>query len=172
MFAEKYNPLFQEELEISKGPVAFVANWLREHGDDVINWSEKLTVAKDYTQYRDHQDNGDIWWRVGYGGVWHRLEVKHRPDLKFTCAEEWPHFFKPGPLVCAVHAWDKADPKIWGIMSLNSPMTHFLFIRPETRRYWTKVEIWDKRFQCKQWTYVCPTERVTFHPISLEKPDE
>jgi len=149
---DEVHPSFVADLEQSIPFVWRAAHWLTR------TWGLKVTIAPtlvrpDTPQRQDYLDEGDL-------EIVQRVEVKHRPDLLFTCAMDYGY---PSLIVDTVHKWDRAHPKAWAYIIINGPGSHCAVIRRDTAPRWHKQELTDKRTGLKDLFYLCPVECATFH---------
>jgi len=126
-----------------------VADWFVRKGYTVR--IPAMRIAPSHDEWEDFADDGDLM-------VERRIEVKHR-DVDFTDAGTFPF---PDVIVCAKHAWDRADPKPYAIVSLNRAMTHAAIIKGASAAYWRVQTLEDKRYCEKQDFLICPMRYVTF----------
>ena len=108
-------------------------------------------------------DDGDLYYKKD--GQWMRVEVKH-VSRSFTNAEDWP--FKD-MFVCAIHAWDKADPKPDIFLILDNDMSHIAEISGNSSGEWYMSSFKDSRYvNYRQTAYCCPLNLIKFSKMDYE----
>ncbi len=98
------------------------------------------------------QDAGDII------ATFERIvEVKHRPSLEFTCAEDYPF---ETIMVANVTPTDRHQIYMWVI--LNAKMTHAAVIKGEHKIHFIKEDVYCWPTKKNELKYMCPKEFVDF----------
>jgi len=151
MSAASNHEKFLSHLDESESAVARAASWLERLGEKT--WIPKTTKAKCHADWKSHADNGDLY-------LLRRIEVKHL-SVDFTCENDWP--YKPKFIVCAKHAWDRAEQKPWRFITFNQAMTHAAVIEGAANRPWFVETRTDSRYsgpEASQDFYFCPMRLV------------
>ena len=151
---------FVQSLHESRAATFKVGQWLHLLGYDVRIPAFYIPTAKNDPGI---SDKGDIFI-VKKDQPEKRMEVKHRPKLNFTTKEDWP--FKDGMFVSNVEVVERGDVNLGAYIIVNGPMTHIAIIRPETRRYWTQVDVWCSNTRKTERKFQCPVEHIQFRSIS------
>lgn len=151
---------FVKALLDSRAATFKVGQWLHSLGYDVRIPAFYIPKDKNDSGISDH---GDIFI-IKEGQIEKRMEVKHRPKLQFTSKESWP--FKDGVFVSNVAPVERGDNNLGAYIIVNGPMTHIGIIRPDTRRYWTQVNIWCSNTRKVEEKFQCPVDHVKFRSIS------
>ena len=153
---DKLDPTFESDLEKSKVAVRAVKDWLSRCGFQV---TERPVIVRPTAAERfEYADDGDL-------DLLHRVEVKHRDKIDFTCAQDFPF---STVIVDVCHSYDKARPKPFAYVIANKPLSHamVIYVR-ETRKEWEKKEIWSRNRL--RWHYLCPIELARFVNLSEER---
>jgi hypothetical protein len=151
---KKNHQRFLEHLEKSRQFVDLVDKWLNEAG--IKSRVLPMKKAPSHAQWKRYADHGDLITENG------RVEVKHL-DCLFSNAETWP--FKDF-IVCAVHAWDRAEPKPFEFIYLNKSLTFGARLKGSTRNEWTVGVRKDQRYESvSQKFYFAPIPLVEFFPF-------
>lgn len=151
---------FVKALQESRDATFKVGQWLHSLGYDVR--IPAFYIPKDRTD-SGVSDHGDIFI-IKDGRPEKRMEVKHRPNLTFTCKEDWP--FKDGIFIANVDVIERGKNNLGAFITVNGPMTHICIIRPETRRYWSQIDVWCSNTRKVERKFQCPIEHVQFRSIS------
>lgn len=150
---ERDDPHFIDDLRRSREAVEVAARWLGSRGLPVIvHPTFERPSAERMSEY---SDGGDL-------GIVQRVEVKRR-GIAFTCAGDYPY---PSVFVDARHCFDRARPKPYAYLILNSGMTHAISVDVRaTRASWETVERVDRfKGRTRAW-YACPVGQVHFFSI-------
>lgn len=147
------DPTFVADLLASQTSVRLVEAWLRERGFSVH--PQRVRVRPDVRDRMAYSDAGDIVYEE-------RLEVKHRQNIDFTCAQDYP--YRDGVFVDVCHSWDRAHPKPIAYVICNRKLSHAAIVRRDSAKSWRRVRKVDKG-RAREF-YVAPLECVTF--IALE----
>jgi hypothetical protein len=146
--------LFLKFLDESHAAVWRVAGWLKERGFPVVVMP--ITKAKTRSEWQDHSDSGDLY-------IQQRVEVK-RLTANFTGQHDWP--FGDKFIVCSRHSFDRAKPKPYAYVILNSDMTHAAIVKTDTRDKWTVSTRTDSRFvDHTQEFYFCPLDNIKWETL-------
>lgn len=129
---DRIDPSFLDDLDASRNALWKVARHLSAVGHEV-------TVPPTVKRGPDDAiarfaDRGDIWirWRSRR----FRVEVKHRPGLRFHDIGSFP--YQGETIVDVAHAWDAANPKPVAYYVCNADLTGALLIRGSTFRHWRR----------------------------------
>ena len=132
--------LFLKHLDESKQAVWIVARWLNELGYSVKIYATKK--ADKHENWKKYADKGDIEISDGDIEISHRIEVKRR-GLKFINKKDWPH---RDFIVCAKHAWDRAEPKPFAFIVLSNDYKYAGIVKSDSRKKWYAKSIKDGRY--------------------------
>lgn len=145
---EDGDPHFLRDLQNSQPAVQKAAQWLSSLGYPVtIHPTFERPSIEEMAEY---SDQGDL-------SVHHRVEVKQRLDITFTCVEDFPF---DSVIVDVCHAWDKARPRPSFYIIWNRELTAALIISRKTSRYWKRVRKLDRKKNREREFYECPMEHV------------
>jgi hypothetical protein len=151
---------FHKHLDESQASVQFAKKYLESQGYEVRGKPAKTTPS--YEDRMKYVDNGDLEYYKE--GEWKRVEVKHT-SRAFTNAEDWP--FK-NMFVCAIHAWDNADPKPDIYIQFDNDMSHVAEIPGSTSTEWFKMSFKDSRYvNYRQTAYCCPLDLIKFSKVEM-----
>jgi hypothetical protein len=146
---------FKQALHESAESVFKAAQWLqRTYGCTVrIN-----PPPRDHSTGQEvyERDMGDII--ASFERV---VEVKHRKNLTFTCAEDFPF---DDIMIASVEPTDTHQIHMW--VFLNKDMTHAIIVKGKEKKNFIKKDVycWNtKKYELK---YLCPKEHVQFVQIS------
>ena len=165
------NNKFAERLHRSEAARQFVTDWYRKYGIQVDE--PDLEVAPDYQDRLLYVDGGDMFILLN---DWVKIEVKHRPNIKFTSAKDFGRpvagIFKPFPdlIVCAKHSFDRADPKPRLYIHLNADMSHAAVVYSRDWQRWTVRTVPDPYYGTEQLCYHAVTSDVEFRPTDGPPP--
>jgi hypothetical protein len=141
---------FVSDLVESQASVWIVARWLSSLGYPVT--VNPLRVRPDVSQMAAYADKGDI-------EIAQRVEVKRRPNILFTCAADFPY---PTVIVDVCHTWDRARPKPFAYVILNSDATCAIIVKGESSDSWVKSSKYDRAKNRTRQFYECPIELCKF----------
>jgi hypothetical protein len=105
----------------------------------------------------DQRDDGDI---IAY--FQKVVEVKEKPDYRFTSADDFPF---DTIMVSNVEAADRHHVDLWIIVSGDK--VHAAVIRGKHKQYFLKKEVWCPNTHKNEWKYMCPIQYVEF--VNLKK---
>lgn len=146
---------FLSHLDSSRDAIHRVADWFIAKGMTVR--IPGVRRAPDHDQWKDFADGGDLF-------IEQRIEVK-KLSREFTCRRDWP--FGEKFLVCAKHAWDRAQPKPYAIVILSSNMGHAAVVKAASRAFWMVEKRKDSRYDgVEQEFFLCPMEHVEFQVLA------
>ena len=133
---------FRAHLAASRDAVWVVGRWLGSQGHEVV--VPPTVMRPKSSDPKDYADEGDLYVVRHHGRVpvWRRVEVKHS-SRSFSGRADWPY---PSFIVCACHAWDKANPKPHVIYTVNREMTHVACVHGNTAGTWTTRTVTDDRY--------------------------
>lgn len=115
--------------------------------------------AESHSEWKKHADGGDLF-------ISQRVEVKQL-GVEFTSAQDWP--FGRKFIVCAKHAFDRAQPKPYAFVILSASGSFAAAVFATDRKYWTAEKRRDGRYEnITQEFYFCPMETVQF----FQMPDQ
>ena len=109
----------------------------------------------DVLQRAEYADQGDL-------EIIQIVEVKHRPELHFTCRADFPY---PTIIVDQASSYDKKKQKPYMYMILNADCTHYAIVRGDTKKHWTEGETVNKFNGMKVLYYYCPVQLVNFFEV-------
>lgn len=142
---------FLKHLEQSKAGVWSVAKMLSEKGYGVS--IPATTKAKTHKEWKDHADGGDLF-------ISQRVEVKQL-GYEFSSVEDWP--FKDKFLICAVHSFDKAQPKPYCYVILSKSGKNAAAVFSRDSKHWYIEQRTDRRYENYASTsYLSPLNLVHF----------
>ena len=131
---------FLKHLDQSHEAVWRVANWINKKGYFVT--VPPTTKGETHQEWEEHADNGDLLISKTLGGQPRRVEVK-RLGINFTGPKDWPY---KNFIVCAAHAWDRANPEPYAVVVLSNDMKHGGTIRAITKDKWYIEKKKDSRY--------------------------
>lgn len=149
---DRADPSFEADLQGSKKSVVAAMLWLNEQGFSVI-MPRPLPIRENINDICKYSDDGDFFVQLP-------VEVKHRPNLQFTCAEDFPF-----PTVMLDRKDRVVGVRPWLYITLNGPMTHAVIVRGSTSKHWVlkgRFHGARGRYRTK---YECPVELATFRDI-------
>ena len=151
----KNDAAFVEDWNKSHIYVWAVGQWLRGRGYDV---SIKPSVLRpDAASRHKFFDDGDL-------AITQRIEVKHRPSLTFTCAQDYPY---PTVFLDETYKIDRHPPQsLFAYIILNAEGSACCVILSGTRSHWVKETIFDKVQNRECENYACPVDRCKFFPLT------
>lgn len=141
---------FIAALSESQQYVEQVAGWLRRNGYEVD--VPALRIRPDRAQRFEYSDDGDLF-------VKERVEVKHRPDLKFTGLHDFPF---PTVVVDAAHRIEKARPLPMAWVILNATGSAAIIVHRTSRKHWQRVELYNRKDAERKPYYTCPLQHCQF----------
>ena len=151
---------FNKHLDESQPSVAFAKKYLESKGYEVREKDTKKTP--NYEDRMKYVDDGDLSYYKD--GEWKRVEVKHTRQ-QFTNAEDWPW---KNMFVCAIHAWDNANPKPDVFLQFDTDMSHVAEISGSTHPEWFMMSFKDRRYvNYRQTTYACPLNLIKFSKVDM-----
>ena len=151
---------FIKHLDESKPSIGVAKKHLESQGFEVREKETKKTPS--YEERMKYLDDGDLEYYKD--GEWRRVEVKHS-SRNFTSAENWP--FR-NMFVCAIHSWDKVDPKPDVFLILSKDMNNVAEITGDTNNQWFLTSFTDKRYvNYRQTAYACPLDLIKFSTIDI-----
>ena len=154
---EDSHDVFIENLKDSTRAVTYFAAYLANKGNAVQIAPVKFRET--HKEWKGSADSGDLF-------ILQRLEVK-RLSVNFTSCHDWP--FNDRFIVCAKHAWDRAEEKPIGYAIMNKDMTHYAYVNAKSHEHWFVEHRIDSRYKKGEVTtefYFCPLEHVTFCEMS------
>ena len=145
---------FEKRMERSHWAARRVETFLKSKGMDVELLPMKIRPTfEERFQYSDKADM--IWHRKG-GDC--RIEVKHRPDLRFTCAADYKF---PTLFVDTVASFERERELPLGFYTIvNADATVFAYVPPKTQSKWKKIKTFDSATKQKTWFYEIPVAEV------------
>ena len=153
---EANDPDFVKDLENSKKWVWIAAKILSKEGHNVT--VKTTRVRPTIEEMNSYSDDGDL-------EINHRIEVKHRIDMNFTCMDEFPY---PTVIVDVAHTWDCAKPKPYEYIILNATGSYYISIKSESHEHWVRTERFDIKKKRMRTFYECPKKYCTIS----KTPDE
>ncbi len=155
----EYHEQFRSFLRESDNDRWRAARWLSSQGKTVR--LEPMREAPRHEDWEEYADDGDIWV-VAHGGE-RRIEIK-RTTYPFTCRHDWPFH---GYIVCAKHAYDRAEVKPDWFFMVNPDWTHGGWTSSAHAATWTVAPVPDRRRGGKlQDCYFCTLDKVIFTTIT------
>ncbi len=155
----KNDPHFVRDLKASVKHTEKVAEWLRSRGfKDIVVLP--IRIRSSIAKMSECSDDGDMV----VDGM--RAEAKHRKQINFTCAEDFPY---DTIIVDVVHAFDKADPKPEFYVLTNKSLTHCCVVHCWTSQSWKKTTRWDRGKKRNRAFYECPIRLAEFFKFSVRK---
>jgi len=144
---EEYRNNFEARLHKSEAAKLAVAHYVNSMGMPCsLNPSLMAPKGADPELYKD---GGDMYLHF-------RTEVKHRPSLNFTSAEDFPF---DTIIVCAKESFDSqaCQPKFYFVC--NGPLTHAALIDvKQTREQWYEESVRDNERGYSYMAYSIPKE--------------
>jgi hypothetical protein len=153
---DQTDPTFVEDLANSVSAVLAVARYLSAKGYAVEIPPGLIRPTPEENEI--YRDNGDLFVLRKT-----RIEVKHRPELHFTGAADFPF---PTMIVDVAHSWDRANPKPARYLICNDDLSHAGVIEAGTREHWIQTERLDRHCGRTRSYYECPIELVQFIRLS------
>lgn len=152
---DQIDPTFVEDLKESQRYVWAVARWLSGQGEQVVVLPQSIRPsAEDRMKY---SDGGDL-------AIIKRVEVKHRDNLHFTSAADYPY---DSVMVDAAHKYDLATIKPYAYIILNKDVTCCAIVYASTKNTWKRESKFDKgRYQD---FYMCPVGYAIFKNITVNE---
>lgn len=148
---------FLTHLDASQECVWLAARWLRDRGHKVT--VPPYTKAPTHAAWKSHADNGDL-------EIARRIEVKGL-SAQFTGAHDWP--FQEGAIVCAKHAWDRANPKPYAFLQFAADRKTIAIVYANTYTHWVVSRKKDRRYaDVEQDFLMCPIMHVEFHQVTTD----
>lgn len=151
------DPTFVSDLLNSQNAVWKVAKWLNIQGYNIT--VRPTAIRPDASQMASYADQGDL-------EIIQRIEVKQRPDLHFTCRDDFPY---PTVIVDVCHTWDKAIVKPYAYIICNAEVTAALIVLGSTRKQWTQVTKYDTKRNRERHFYECPISLTTVAKIDTQR---
>jgi hypothetical protein len=148
---EKSDPNFIADLRASKESVRAAAEWLGAMGYPVrvMPTRERPSVR----EMREYSDSGDL-------EVTQRVEVKRRPGMTLSKAEDFPY---PSIFVDVCHTFDNAHPKPYAYIVMDCDMAAgFVIYVKQTFRSWVKTRRYDAAKGRHRNFYECPVSLAEF----------
>lgn len=146
---------FPEDLERSKIAVNRSAQFFSNKGYPVI--VEPTFLRPDFEHMHEFSDNGDLKIVIS-------CEVKHRPKLGFTCAEDFP--FKT-IIVDSCQKFDKKKPIPFYYTIWNNDYRCIALVDVyKTKKSWNRIQKYDFKKNRKELFYELDKSLVKF--IQLE----
>lgn len=147
---------FVSVLKDSDKYVGLVEAWLQSKGADLER--DPLEIRPDFESRASYRDNGDL-------RIKQRVEVKHRPDILFTCAEDYPY---DSVIVNSANLIDGIDSiRRWAHVIVSGNGTHACIILERTRYLWFKQDKFDSKDQETTSFYFCPVEHCKFVSLGI-----
>ena len=140
------DPTFVQDLKDSQESVWKAAQWLSGCGYNVT--VRALSIRPDAEQMAEYADQGDL-------EIIQRVEVKRRPDIDFTSAEDFPFATL---IVDVAHAYDRAKPKPYAYIIFDADASHCAIVKSLTRPSWVRTERMDRKKGRMRTFYECPTD--------------
>ena len=106
----------------------------------------------------EYSDSGDL-------EILHRVEVKRRPSMDFSGADNFPY---RSVIVDACHCYDRARPKPYAYVILNSSMSSGIVVECRTFPHWVRVTKTDRAKGRDREFYECPIDLCRFVQIPVE----
>jgi hypothetical protein len=147
------HPGFQKRLRASGSAMVAVAAHLHAKGCSVE--IRPIKVAATAGEAEHFLDDGDLIVR-------RRYEVKHRPDIDFTSALDWPH---TDMIVSRVGVVDRAGDDVAAYVIVNASMTYCAIIPYRTKPWWRKGNILASNTGNVEDNYFCPLNQVIFEKM-------
>ena len=154
---ENDDPDFVDDLKNSQQWVDRAAAWLNANG--IKTEVAPLRIRPDIEEWKDYSDSGDL--RVTLPA-----EVKHREEIDFTCADDFPF---PTVIVDKRRKYDRMKVKPLFHMIISASGNHFIFIPKHTKDKWIKTTRFDSNAKRDIDYYECPLEYVAFYKMDLEE---
>lgn len=148
MTLDDTDPTFPDDLEASRESLMAVASYLSKLGYGVA--LRPISVRPNVKDWRSYSDQCDL-------EVLQPVEVKHRPRIHFTSAEDFPF---DTVIVDVCRHWDEAKPKPHAYFVCNASLTHALVVPKGTAAQWQRVRKYDKRRNREREFYECPLSLV------------
>ena len=143
----KTHDQFIADLQSSRQIVNDLALAAQEQGFEML--IKPSSTAPDKASRMQHVDKGDA---VLIGHV----ELKHRPDLSFTCRADYPY-----PTVMVDERYKVTDPVLQYII-VNGPRTHAAVVYGWTRKHWVIESKYDRKAGRQAEFWCCPPQLVRF----------
>lgn len=145
------NAFFFKEL-VKSIPAQFeVAKWLFMQRRGKID----IYIPRLGTDQLNFVDDGDII----VNNEW-VVEAKHRPNLNFTCANDFP--FPDKKIIVSNVAPTDRKPKTVMWVILNGPMTHAAIVYRSTMPKWEKKNVWCGNYKRHELKYLVHVDHVKF----------
>lgn len=153
---EAIDPDFVDDLAESDACSLHVAAWLRSCGKECSVPPQR--VRPNVAERMQYSDCGDIYVRQ-------RIEAKHRHNITFTNASDFPY---PTIIVDVVELFERKWPVPYAYVIANAPLTHAAIVLVSTKPDWTRGMAHDSNCGRAREYYYCPVKRATF--VSIELP--
>lgn len=150
---------YKRKLRKSNDAVWAVARYL--HNFTYTVTVPALRIAKDVSQYREFQDEGDI--------ILHRDDQDNIVEVKHQSWEWTEHSHIPWPeiIVCAKNSYDRHKKKPIAYFLVNKQLSHSLVIPTSTYSSWTVKDIHDKQKNWIQKMYMIVPTNYQFVSLDL-----
>jgi len=142
---------FQKARDASDEAVFRAAQWLQRDKNVTVRINPEPPMP-DSGNWMDKRDGGDI---IAY--IERIVEVKEKPDYKFTCREDFPF---DTIMVSNVESADRHVVHMWIIVSGNK--THAAVILGKHKPQFQKKNIWCPNTEKHELKYMCPVDYVEF----------
>ena len=153
---------FVKLMKQSNVAVHIVANWFIKKGFEVK--IPKLRISPSWEERLKYSDDGDFYFFKNEDEF--RSEVKYWPDIDFKEINDVPY---DNIIVNAINSWDNANPKPSFHFILNKSKTHVLIINSDSKKYWYKDRVYDRRKNGKRTFYFCPKKYIKCSEIRKEE---
>lgn len=142
---------FAEDLERSKVAVNRSAEYFSAKGYPVI--IEPTFLRPDFAKMHDYSDDGDLKIVI-------TCEIKHRPDIAFTGADDFPY---PSIIVDTCRLFQRHKTAPFWYLIWNRDYTCFALVDVrKTFKFWVKKERYDKKKGRMREFYELDTSLVKF----------
>ena len=149
---------FIRSLEDARPSVFRVAEWINR-GSSVVPSRTVIIPALDYFA---GTDDGDLFVQDKIG-VRLKVEVKHKKNDYFTCADD---FNFSDMIVSNVNTVRRQWGTVIAYVIVNTPMTHAAVILFEHQDKWTTKSIYAKNTKKVEQFFLCPKEHAIFVKIT------
>lgn len=147
---------FIEMLTESRLCAWHVAEWLTRLGF-VVKILPATTTPDEGGRF-DHVDFGDL-------EIIKRVEVKYWPEIDFHAIEDVPY---NDIIVDEAYKIDKFPKQtLYGYVILNKSKNGCMLIANETRPFWFKKEVFDKKENALRTFYFCPKGKIHYAKIEI-----
>lgn len=161
---------FLERVRQSHAAVFAVAEYYHNLGKEYSVQIAALRLAPTAADAPEYSDDGDLilnrliveQWKGG-GVFWRwRVEVKHRPDIPFTCAADYPY---DTIMVAKQESVDKADDAATYV-TVSADLRYGAFIPIRTRPVWKEMECRAGNTGNIERQYLCPKPLARFERLA------